>query len=57
MFSLNLFRTTQYAIEAYRNKSTIYDAIPGGALVGFMMKMLHSPLGAAVATVQGAMMG
>ena len=51
------FRTTQYAIEAYRNKSTIYDAIPGGALVGFAMKMLHSPLAAAVATVQGAVMG
>jgi alpha-D-ribose 1-methylphosphonate 5-triphosphate synthase subunit PhnI len=51
------FRTSQYAIEAYRNKSTIYDCIPGGALVGFTFKMLHSPLGALVATIQGGIMG
>ena len=51
------FRTSQYAIEAYRDKSTIYDCIPGGALVGFAMKMLHSPLGALVATIQGGAMG
>jgi hypothetical protein len=51
------FRTSQYAIEAYRNKSTIYDCIPGGALVGFTMKMLHSPLGALIATIQGGAMG
>ena len=51
------FRTSQYVIEAYRNKSTIYDCIPGGALVGFAMKMLHSPLGALIATIQGGAMG
>jgi hypothetical protein len=50
-------RTCQYTIQAYRNKSTIYDGIPGGALVGFTMKMLHSPLGAFVATLQGGLMG
>ena len=51
------FSTSQYAIEAYRDKSTIYDCIPGGALVGFAMKVLHSPLGALVATIQGGAMG
>lgn len=50
-------RTSQYAIEAYRNKSTIYDCIPGGALVGFTLKIFHSPLAAFVATIQGGVMG
>lgn len=50
-------RTSQYAIEAYRNKSTIYDCIPGEAFVGFAFKMLHSPLAAVVATIQGGIMG
>jgi hypothetical protein len=50
-------RTSQYAIEAYRNKSTIYDCIPGGAFVGFAFKVLHSPLAAFVATIQGGIMG
>ena len=50
-------RTSQYAIEAYRKKSTIYDCIPGGAFVGFAFKVLHSPLAAFVATIQGGSMG
>jgi hypothetical protein len=49
--------TSQYAIQSYRNKSTIYDCIPGGALVGFTFKMFHSPLAAVVATIQGSIMG
>ncbi|CAF1142882.1 unnamed protein product [Rotaria sordida] len=57
LFITETIMTSQYAIEAYRNKSTIYDCIPGGALVGFTLKMFHSPLAAFVATIQGSIMG
>ena len=44
-------------MQAYRNKSTIYDAVPGAAFVGFAFKMFHSPLAAVVTTIQGGIMG
>ncbi|CAF5183874.1 unnamed protein product, partial [Rotaria magnacalcarata] len=49
--------TSQYAIQAYRNKSTIYDCVPGGAFVGFAFKMFHSPLAAFITTLQGGVIG
>ncbi|CAF0760933.1 unnamed protein product [Adineta ricciae] len=57
LFVTETIMTSQYAIEAYRNKSTIYDCIPGAAFVGFTFKMFHSPLAAVVSTIQGGMIG
>ncbi|CAF1048216.1 unnamed protein product [Adineta steineri] len=57
LFITETFMTSQYAIQAYRNKSTIYDCVPGGAFVGFALKMFHSPLAAFVSTIQGSIMG
>ncbi|CAF1961003.1 unnamed protein product [Rotaria magnacalcarata] len=57
LFITETMMTSQYAIQAYRNKSTIYDCVPGGAFVGFAFKMFHSPLAAFITTLQGGVIG
>ncbi|CAF0734321.1 unnamed protein product [Didymodactylos carnosus] len=54
---LEIILTSSLAIQAYRNKSTIFDFIPGCAFVGFLIKALHSPMGALISTGFGVVTG